>query len=38
MFLKFLKNNKKINFQKYEDIHEDKMKDFLKDFGDFFND
>jgi len=38
IFLKFLRDNKKINFEEYEKVDEDKMKEFLEDFGDFFND
>lgn len=37
-FLKFLKENKGINFEQYEDINKDDMSRFMNDFRDFFND
>ena len=38
MFLNFLKDNKNIDFDKYEQTSEEEMAEFLKEFGDFFND
>ena len=38
IFLKYLERNKKINFEQYETIDDNEMKEFLEDFGDFFND
>ncbi|MGP2657498.1 AAA family ATPase [Malaciobacter sp. WC5094] len=38
IFLKYLEEHKNINFEKYEEIDEEEMKEFLEDFGDFFND
>ena len=38
IFLKYLEEHKDINFEKYETINDDEMKEFLEDFGDFFND
>lgn len=37
-FLKFIKENKGIDFEKYDDINEDDMSDFLNDFKGLFND
>jgi len=38
IFLKYLEEHKNINFDKYETINDTEMKDFLEDFGVFFND
>ena len=37
-FLEFIRDHKDIDFDKYEKINEDEMSEFLKDFGDFFDD
>jgi ABC-type glutathione transport system ATPase component len=37
-FLKFLKNNKKVSLDTYEQATDDEMDQFLSDFGDTFND
>lgn len=37
-FLTFLKNNKHINYEQYEEASEQDMADFLSEFGDSFND
>lgn len=37
-FLKFLKENKDVDFDKFEKIDEDDFRDFLKEFKDEFND
>ncbi len=38
IFLKYLDKNKDIDFEKYETLNDNDMKEFLEDFGDFFND
>jgi len=38
MFLKFLKENKQIDFEKYEEATEEEMNQFLSEFGDSFHD
>jgi ABC-type Mn2+/Zn2+ transport system ATPase subunit len=37
-FLKFLKNNKKIELEEFEQASDEEMNQFLSDFGDSFND
>lgn len=38
LFLKYLQKHKNIEFEEFEKVDEREMKEFLKDFGDFFND
>ena len=37
-FLEFIRDHKNMDFDKYEKIDEEEMSEFLKDFGDFFDD
>jgi predicted ATP-binding protein involved in virulence len=37
-FLEFIRDHKDIDFDRYEKIDEEEMSEFLKDFGDFFDD
>ena len=37
-FLEYMRDNKDIDFDKYEKISDKEMEEFLEDFGDFFND
>ena len=38
IFLNYLKEHKDIDFEQYEKINDDEMKDFLSEFGDFYRD
>jgi len=38
IFLKYLKEHKEIEFEQYEDISDDEMKEFLDEFGEFYRD
>ncbi|KJZ09259.1 hypothetical protein TW85_22245 [Marinomonas sp. S3726] len=37
-FLKFLRDNKEIDFNRFESIEPEDMEEFLEEFGEFFND